>query len=224
MTKHIPWKLLFNNVLKIKSFKMPFCVLLLLVTQKKTWKKKIKIWNGKLNLATQLGMQFQAILSHGSWTCKEVRALSKGSVQVTRVQPSSLPGQQCPGLRCERSEALVKRSAVSVLSGVLLAARVAARGRGRWRCRWRCGAGAGRGRPRLGLGLGGRGGLGRARALELRQAVPGQHLLQQVAVIAPVINPHLPQRLHQPPLRSGFLGRAGLLRWDSTPQKDQQLN
>lgn len=79
------------------------------------------------------------------------------------------------------------------VSGVLLAALVAARGR----CRWR---------------LGGRGVVGRARALQLRQAVPGQHLLQQVAVVAPMINPHLPQRLHQPPLRSAFLGRAGLLR------------
>lgn len=58
----------------------------------------------------------------------------------------------------------------------------------------------------------GRGVLGRARAPQLRQAEPGQHLLQQVAVVAPVINPHLPQRLRQPPLRSAFLGRAGLLR------------
>lgn len=79
------------------------------------------------------------------------------------------------------------------VSRVLLPAAVAARGRGR--------AGAGRGRY-----------LASIRYLQLRQAVPGQHLLQQVAVVAPMINPHLPQRLHQPPLRSAFLGRAGLLR------------
>lgn len=94
MSKHIPPKLLFNNVLKRKSFKMPFCVLLWLVTQDLKKENQNVKWEVKSCYPTWDAI---AVTSHGSRTRKEVRAVSKQSVQIARVKPSSLAGGQRPG-------------------------------------------------------------------------------------------------------------------------------
>lgn len=110
MSKYIPWKLLFNNALKIKSFKMPSCVLLSVTQDLKKENQNLK-WEVKSRYPTWEAI---TVLSHGSWTRKEIRALSTGCVQVTTVKPSSPAG---PGLRSERGEAQRSLRAVTRAAG-----------------------------------------------------------------------------------------------------------
>lgn len=77
--------------------------------------------------------------------------------------------------------------------------------------------GSGRGQGGLRRGAGG---AGAPLALLLRQPVAGQHGLQQVAAVPPVIDPHLPQRRQHLALRATRLRFAGVLVSGSeTPEK-----